>query len=163
MVSEVQKVKPVLRLSGKIVPGFGRGSKSLGVPTANLDLPDLQKLPLKNGVYFGWARLDQQANSDSPEPVRMMCCSYGNNPYFNNEMNTLEVHIIHDFNQDLYDRQLKIIVCGFIREQSSFASIEQLIERIHKDLELTKQSLTEKNNWVSLKDDHFFFSQIKQD
>ena len=39
-----------------MVTGFGRGSKQLGVPTANIDpeplLEQLRALP--KGVYFGW-------------------------------------------------------------------------------------------------------------
>ncbi len=47
---------PVL-LGGPVVTGFGRGSRQLGVPTANIDPVPLQDmlsgLPL--GVYFGCA------------------------------------------------------------------------------------------------------------
>lgn len=32
---------PVLRLKGTVVKGFGRGSKDLGIPTANLDAESL--------------------------------------------------------------------------------------------------------------------------
>jgi FAD synthase len=40
-----------------VVHGFGRGSKQLGIPTANLDAdalgPVVDALPA--GIYFGWA------------------------------------------------------------------------------------------------------------
>lgn len=46
-------------LDGIVVVGMGRGSKQMGVPTANLDpqpLKDqLEELP--KGVYFGWVCL----------------------------------------------------------------------------------------------------------
>ena len=40
-----------------MVRGFGRGSKELGIPTANLDAEHLGKAldDLPSGIYFGWA------------------------------------------------------------------------------------------------------------
>lgn len=47
-----------LLLDGPVVSGFGRGSRQMGVPTANIDPVPLQgtlaDMPL--GVYFGCAR-----------------------------------------------------------------------------------------------------------
>lgn len=44
-----------VQLSGPVVAGFGRGSRQLGVPTANIDPPPLldQLKRLPKGVYFG--------------------------------------------------------------------------------------------------------------
>ena len=42
MISGVVPLEPVWRLKGKVVKGFGRGSKELGIPTANLDAGSLQ-------------------------------------------------------------------------------------------------------------------------
>jgi hypothetical protein len=43
-------------MAAPVVRGFGRGSRQLGVPTANMDPEvlqgELQRLP--TGVYFGW-------------------------------------------------------------------------------------------------------------
>ncbi|GAB1315776.1 riboflavin kinase [Madurella fahalii] len=49
-----------LRMSGLVISGFGRGSKELGIPTANLPVDDtvtpwISTIP--SGVYFGWASL----------------------------------------------------------------------------------------------------------
>ncbi|KAJ8036616.1 Riboflavin kinase [Holothuria leucospilota] len=45
---------------GKVVKGFGRGSKELGIPTANFPEEVVAKLPasFSTGVYFGWAKVD---------------------------------------------------------------------------------------------------------
>lgn len=57
-----------------VVTGFGRGSKQMGVPTANLRPEDLFSGPLKDlplGVYFGYplpAHLDCEC-------CRSVCCS----------------------------------------------------------------------------------------
>lgn len=46
-----------LLLKGPVIKGFGRGSKELGIPTANLDA-ELLGAPVASceaGVYYGWA------------------------------------------------------------------------------------------------------------
>ncbi|APA08580.1 hypothetical protein sscle_04g033500 [Sclerotinia sclerotiorum 1980 UF-70] len=48
-----------LRMQGEVVSGFGRGSKELGIPTANIpvtNVPWIDTAP--SGVYFGYAALD---------------------------------------------------------------------------------------------------------
>ncbi|KAI1766941.1 riboflavin kinase [Hypoxylon sp. FL1150] len=49
-----------LRMEGAVISGFGRGSKELGIPTANLPV-DAAATPwiesAKSGVYFGYASL----------------------------------------------------------------------------------------------------------
>ncbi|KAI6091514.1 riboflavin kinase [Hypoxylon rubiginosum] len=49
-----------LRMEGAVISGFGRGSKELGIPTANLPV-DAAATPwiesVKSGVYFGYASL----------------------------------------------------------------------------------------------------------
>lgn len=70
--------------SGEVVKGFGRGSKQLGIPTANYPESVVEKLPsgFDNGVYYGWAKVDDG-------PVYKMVMSIGNNPYYNNEKKTM--------------------------------------------------------------------------
>src|SRR5258708_37477655 len=49
-----------LQMEGKVIRGFRRGSKELGIPTANLPV-DNNLTPwissIKSGAYFGWASL----------------------------------------------------------------------------------------------------------
>ena len=46
-----------MRCKGPVIHGFKRGSKELGIPTANLDIdllsPEIQSA--ETGVYYGWA------------------------------------------------------------------------------------------------------------
>ena len=44
---EVVPVEPPWTLKGTVVKGFGRGSKELGIPTANLDSASLQVCSLR--------------------------------------------------------------------------------------------------------------------
>ncbi|KAI1173547.1 hypothetical protein F4777DRAFT_557685 [Nemania sp. FL0916] len=49
-----------LRMEGAVIAGFGRGSKELGIPTANLPVDDAVTpwiADARSGVYFGWASL----------------------------------------------------------------------------------------------------------
>lgn len=70
--------------SGEVVEGFGRGSRELGIPTANYPEHVIDQLPDEyiNGVYYGWAQVDHG-------PVYKMCMSIGNNPYYNNTKRTM--------------------------------------------------------------------------
>ena len=53
LINGVVPLEPVWRLKGKVVKGFGRGSKELGIPTANLDAASLQVRPVGHGlVHF---------------------------------------------------------------------------------------------------------------
>ncbi|MCJ1381583.1 riboflavin kinase [Xylographa soralifera] len=50
-----------LKLSGKVVKGFGRGSAELGIPTANIPIAGLTvggHADLASGVYYGFAGLN---------------------------------------------------------------------------------------------------------
>jgi FAD synthase len=47
---------------GPVMNGYGRGSKKLGVPTANLPHFDkeIRESALSHGVYFGWGYLPNE-------------------------------------------------------------------------------------------------------
>jgi riboflavin kinase len=49
-----------LRFHGEVQKGFGRGSKELGIPTANLPEGVAQSLSsdLETGIYFGYSQVD---------------------------------------------------------------------------------------------------------
>jgi len=55
-----------LRLRGPVIKGFGRGSKELGIPTANIPLSGLSiggHDHLDSGIYYGWCTLDHSSIS----------------------------------------------------------------------------------------------------
>ncbi|OAX77489.1 hypothetical protein ACJ72_08212 [Emergomyces africanus] len=48
-----------MKLSGPVIKGFGRGSKELGIPTANIPPDSLSAYgEVESGVYYGVAALD---------------------------------------------------------------------------------------------------------
>ena len=61
----VRALSPPPLLAGTVVTGFGRGSKELGVPTANLDVGALGAAldGIAPGIYFGWARVGDDARA----------------------------------------------------------------------------------------------------
>ncbi|XP_071098245.1 riboflavin kinase-like [Haliotis cracherodii] len=123
---------------GEVVKGFGRGSKELGIPTANFPEDIVEKLPadLPTGVYYGWANVD---GGD----VHKMCMSVGWNPYYKNTKKTMETHIMHQFPEDFYGSRLKIVMVGYIRPMSTFASLDELITAIRNDISETDKKLDE--------------------
>ncbi|KAF4553131.1 Riboflavin kinase-like protein [Elsinoe fawcettii] len=55
-----------IRLDGEVIKGFGRGSKELGIPTANLPISGLAvggHDDLQSGVYYGWASLSSHVSA----------------------------------------------------------------------------------------------------
>ena len=56
-----------IKVSGQIVKGFGRGSKELGIPTANIPIEGLDvggHTDIESGVYFGWASISLASIKD---------------------------------------------------------------------------------------------------
>lgn len=70
-------------MSATVVKGFGRGSKLLGIPTANMDMKEIgnQIHNTAAGIYFGFTMLKGV--------VYPAVVSIGWNPYFDNEEKTL--------------------------------------------------------------------------
>ena len=103
-------VEPTIVLSATVVKGFGRGSKDLGIPTANLaaDAVRAAIADVPAGIYFGWAALGGVAYK--------ACVSVGWNPHFPGELRekTVEPHLLHAFENDFYGRRLDLALCGRI-------------------------------------------------
>lgn len=75
-----------LQLQSTVVKGFGRGSRQLGVPTANMDPEPLQQQlqQLPQGVYFGWAQLTLAAGGPPADgAVHKMVMNVGRRPTVN--------------------------------------------------------------------------------
>ncbi|TFJ83790.1 hypothetical protein NSK_004892 [Nannochloropsis salina CCMP1776] len=122
-------------LKASVVKGFGRGSKLLGIPTANLNMdqvgPVVDSWP--NGIYYGFSCLKGD--------VYKAVASIGTNPYFKNSQKTVEPHLLHEFPDDFYGEELKFLVCGYVRPERSFASLEELVAAIRSDIEVARTAL----------------------
>mmetsp|Transcript_66104 Transcript_66104/g.113652 ORF Transcript_66104/g.113652 Transcript_66104/m.113652 type:complete len:431 (-) Transcript_66104:134-1426(-) len=144
------------RAKGCVVKGFGRGSKELGIPTANLPPSAWDKVEggvcaHTSGIYAGWA-----SKGDDPT-VYPTALSVGWNPHFkgapqdtlpqvtdshSSDGKTLEPWLLHDFDgKDFYGEELRLVVCGYIRPEAPFTTVEALVDRIYQDADATKVAL----------------------
>lgn len=139
-------------LEGKVVRGFQRGSKHLGIPTANFPEKVIEELPedMACGVYYGWAKVDDGE-------VYKMVMSIGWNPYYDNKKKSMETHIIHTFKEDFYHSNLKVAILGYIRNMKNFSSLDELISEINRDISEAKQKLDLPEN-LEFKTCNFFNS-----
>lgn len=149
-------------LSGDITTGFGRGSRQLGVPTANLPpaplAAQLQALP--TGVFFGWAKVDPAPGSPQADAqVHKMVMNVGRRPTFDDGGQpevSVEVHIMHSFAQEeFYGRPLKVVALGYIRPEVRFAGLPDLLARINTDIGIARAQL-DSELWAAYKSDAFF-------
>ncbi|KAL3377376.1 hypothetical protein AABB24_003666 [Solanum stoloniferum] len=144
-------------IGGPVIKGFGRGSKVLGIPTANLSPEGYSAILSEHpaGVYFGWAGL-------SGRGVYKMVMSIGWNPFFNNAEKTIEPWLLHDFNEDFYGEELHLVVVGYIRPEATFSSLEALIAKIHEDRKIAERAL-ELPQYLKYKDDPYLKSSLHQE
>lgn len=142
-------------VGGPVIKGFKRGSKMLGIPTANISTEGysavLSEYP--PGVYFGWAGLQNHG-------VYKMVMSIGWNPYFDNAEKTIEPWLLRDFSEDFYGKELHLAIVGYIRPEMNFSSLESLIAKIHEDRSIAEKCL-ELPLYHKYKDDPYLQSSSK--
>ncbi|XP_021846711.1 bifunctional riboflavin kinase/FMN phosphatase isoform X1 [Spinacia oleracea] len=142
-------------IGGPVIKGFGRGSKVLGIPTANLSTESYSSLlsEYPSGVYFGWAGVSKRG-------IYKMVMSIGWNPYFNNPEKTIEPWLLHEFEDDFYGEELRLVVVGYIRPEANFPSLESLIAKIHEDGRIAENAL-DLPGYSKYKDDPYLNSLLK--
>jgi riboflavin kinase/FMN adenylyltransferase len=120
-------------LTGHVIRGDGRG-KGLGFPTANIKPINGHKLMPGNGVYVVFAMINGR------EEIGM--ANVGVRPTFKDDADTLlEVHFL-DLEQDLYDKEIRIVFWHFLRTEQKFASKEALLEQLERDQQQTRELQT---------------------
>lgn len=117
-------------LTGTVVPGDGRG-RTIGVPTANLDVPEGLVVP-GNGVYAGHAV--------AGERLWPAVTNVGVRPTFDGTTRSVEVHLL-DADEDLYGSDVGFRFLHRIRGEQRFEGPEQLVARIRQDIEETRRHL----------------------
>ena len=117
-------------LSGEVVHGKALGRK-LGVPTANLQLPEGLAVP-KFGVYACSCLIDG---------VRYPAVTnLGTRPTVEGSNITVEPWIL-DYSGNLYGRRIVLEFHYFLRPEMKFPSLEALKEEIHRNAEETRAYL----------------------
>jgi riboflavin kinase / FMN adenylyltransferase len=110
-------------IEGTVVAGDARGG-TLGYPTANLAVPGDLLVPAY-GIYVGQAGQNRAA------------ISIGVNPHYGGEERRVEAFLL-DFEGDLYGRRLVIELWQRLRDERAFASEQELIDQIGRDVEAVK-------------------------
>ena len=121
-----------LSISGKVVHGFKRGSKELGVPTANIQMtPENTSLvaDLIPGVYAAKCRFKDK------EKEYVGALSIGWNPQYDNDQKTIEVFLVDKFENDFYDEILELDIKYFLRAEALFGNFDSLILAIQSDIQ----------------------------
>jgi len=112
-------------LSGQVVKGQQIG-RSLGFPTANIQIADDYKLLPRDGAYAVHA----EVNSIQYKAI----LNIGDRPTVDGEKKTIEAHLI-DFEGDLYGQELRIYFQEFLREEKKFESLDALKNQLVVDRE----------------------------
>ena len=110
-------------ISGKVIEGKRIGS-TLGYPTANIQYDNNLIIP-KDGIYKTKTYVNGSAY--------LSATSIGNNPTFDGAEKTIETFII-DFNEDIYNNNIKVSFLKFIRDQKRFDDIESLKKHMSDDI-----------------------------
>lgn len=119
-------------LSGVVVAG-NRIGRTLGFPTANMELYDPLKAVPGNGVY----QVDVSVCGNSYRGV----CNIGVRPTIGSGgTRVIETHILN-FNEDIYGLDIRISFLRYIRPERKFDSLEELKLRLQKDILAAEESL----------------------
>jgi len=114
------------QFEGFVVRGNQLG-RTIGYPTANLHINDEEKLIPSNGVYA--------------VKVKGICTNHiaiegmmniGIRPTVDGQKKVIEVNIFN-FDQDIYEQHLTVMVYEFIRGEVKFNGLDALKEQLHQD------------------------------
>jgi riboflavin kinase/FMN adenylyltransferase len=112
-------------LEGEVVEGDRRG-RDLGFPTANIVPSDEYVYP-GHGVYAAFA-------NGHPAAVNV-----GVRPTFETGRGMLVESYLIDFDGDLYGRPLRVAFIARLRGERRFASVEELVAQMHRDVEEARE------------------------
>ncbi len=118
-------------MTGTVVKGKQLG-RTIGFPTANIEIEEDYKLIPKQGIYVVCSQFGHT-------PVFGMM-SIGTNPTVNGEHQTIEVYYF-DFHEDLYGAVISVSFLSYIRDEKKFGSLEELKAALHADQKFSSNFL----------------------
>lgn len=110
-------------LSGKVIHGNKIG-RTIGFPTANIQMADTFKLIPKKGVYVVRCLIKDQLVKG--------VMNIGNRPTVDGTSLSIEVHLL-DFDATLYGFEISVYLLDFIRKEQKFENLEALTSQIEDD------------------------------
>lgn len=120
-------------IEGIVTHGDKRG-RELGYPTANIELGET--IHPAYGVYAGWVCIDEE---DHWRPAAL---NIGIRPMFKVETGLVEAYLL-DFDDDLYDRKLRVQPVAKIRDEQKFDDLDALKARMAQDCRQAGDMLAE--------------------
>jgi riboflavin kinase/FMN adenylyltransferase len=120
--------------SGNVVKGNQLG-RTIGYPTANLDIPVKEKLVPGNAVYA----VTISIKGRSGKFKGMM--NIGTRPTVDGSKRAIEVNIF-DFDVDIYGETLIVTIIDQLRMEQKFAGLDALREQLAKDKKAALKSLS---------------------
>ena len=114
----------LFQMSGRVVRGEQIG-RTLGFPTANLQLKDELKIVPAKGAYVVWAKIE-----DGDWMPGML--NIGNRPTMNASDDTIELHII-GFDGDCYGKRIDVQFVDRLREEQKFSGHDELKAALNHD------------------------------
>lgn len=112
---------------GTVVKGNQLG-RTLGYPTANIEVANKQKLIPSNGIYVVTASILE----DNTKQQWKGMMSIGIRPTINGKDRVIEVNIF-DFDRDIYGKTVRVSVLEYMRAEVKFESLDALVSQLHKD------------------------------
>ena len=118
---------------GVVVNGNKRG-RSIGFPTANVEVPNAMCLPA-DGVYAGRFRCDDGS-------VHACAINLGRRPTFfeHADHSLLEAHLL-DFSGDLYGQKVSVTFEHFLRSERKFDGLEAIKTQLQLDVAAARLAL----------------------
>jgi riboflavin kinase/FMN adenylyltransferase len=116
-------------LTGKVIQGNQLG-RTIGFPTANIQVNDATKIIPGNGVYL--------VQVNYREFLLNGIMNIGVRPTVGESVeNRIEIHIF-DFNEDIYGQELQVLVIKKVRNEFKFDSVDQLASQIAEDIRFAR-------------------------
>lgn len=110
-------------LSGFVKDG-DRIGRSIGFPTANIDVPESYKLIPSDGAYAVYVEVNG-------EKLQGMM-NIGQRPTVSGQERRIEVNIF-DFDQNIYNQRITVQFVKLLRHERKFAGIEELKDQLKHD------------------------------
>ncbi len=136
---KVDKVNQMLgynyTLTGKVVKGKELG-RTIGFPTANIELDETLKIVPSSGVYAVMAKVNNL--------MYLGMANIGIRPTVNNNINDRSIEInIFNFDKDIYGHTISVQFISRMRDERKFSGIEELTLQLIEDKKFALRLLTE--------------------
>ena len=116
-------------VTGEVIHGDKRG-RELGFPTANLRLD--ASCGLRHGIYAVRVSVSGRRYDG--------VASFGRRPMFDTGAVLLEVFLF-DFAGELYGRPIDVAFIAWLREEATFASVDDLVRQMQEDARRAREML----------------------